>query len=144
MAQDGVPELMLLWFYPKLIVDSQKALQVIAEDKTQKLHVIHEAKGILTDLSKKENIIVIKPDASHRGVGGCDSQSIGSWLACHEFEPSTTKDPPCKGAMLIKSVVSSNVLSLVWLFGEGMPAHMSFSSLDHGSKLRGPSPKALV
>ncbi|PRD36473.1 UNVERIFIED_CONTAM: hypothetical protein NCL1_08590 [Trichonephila clavipes] len=25
-------------------------------------------------------------------------QGIGLWLACYEFEPSTTKDPPCKGA----------------------------------------------
>ncbi|GFU71854.1 hypothetical protein TNCV_1627951 [Trichonephila clavipes] len=24
-------------------------------------------------------------------------QGIGSWLACHEFEPSATKDPPCQG-----------------------------------------------
>ncbi|GFS91559.1 hypothetical protein TNCV_1139811 [Trichonephila clavipes] len=22
-------------------------------------------------------------------------QGMGSWLACHEFEPSTTKEPPC-------------------------------------------------
>ncbi|GFY35810.1 uncharacterized protein TNCV_4841871 [Trichonephila clavipes] len=28
--------------------------------------------------------------------------------------------------------------------GEGVPAQVSSSSLDHGSKLRGPSPKALV
>ncbi|GFU99844.1 hypothetical protein TNCV_506651 [Trichonephila clavipes] len=26
-------------------------------------------------------------------------QGFGSWLACHEFEPSATKDPPCMGAM---------------------------------------------
>ncbi|GFY10186.1 uncharacterized protein TNCV_2628651 [Trichonephila clavipes] len=26
----------------------------------------------------------------------------------------------------------------------GVPAQLSFTSLDHGSKLRGPSPKALV
>ncbi|GFU81022.1 hypothetical protein TNCV_1277671 [Trichonephila clavipes] len=41
-------------------------------------------------------------------------QGIGSWLACHEFESSTTKDPPCRGAMHVKSVESSNVLPLVW------------------------------
>ncbi|GFW56852.1 complement C3 [Trichonephila clavipes] len=41
-------------------------------------------------------------------------QDIGSWLASHEFEPSTTKDPPCRGAMQVKSVESSNVLPLVW------------------------------
>ncbi|GFX30518.1 hypothetical protein TNCV_3461691 [Trichonephila clavipes] len=37
-----------------------------------------------------------------------------SWLACHEFEPSATEDPPCREAMHVKSVVSSNVLPLVW------------------------------
>ncbi|GFT05183.1 hypothetical protein TNCV_122451 [Trichonephila clavipes] len=31
---------------------------------------------------------------------------------CYEFEPSTTKDPPCSGEMLVKSVESSNVLLL--------------------------------
>ncbi|GFS97289.1 hypothetical protein TNCV_1824551 [Trichonephila clavipes] len=39
-------------------------------------------------------------------------QGIGSWLACHEFEPSTTKDPSCRAAMHVKSVESSNVLPL--------------------------------
>ncbi|GFW90047.1 hypothetical protein TNCV_3484991 [Trichonephila clavipes] len=33
---------------------------------------------------------------------------------CHEFEPSTTKDPPCRGIMQVKSVKSSNVLPVVW------------------------------
>ncbi|GFX10086.1 hypothetical protein TNCV_1864841 [Trichonephila clavipes] len=37
-------------------------------------------------------------------------QGIRSWLACHEFEPSTTKDPPSSGAMHVKSVDSSNIL----------------------------------
>ncbi|GFV38612.1 hypothetical protein TNCV_132511 [Trichonephila clavipes] len=32
----------------------------------------------------------------------------------HEFEPSTTKEPPCRGAMHVKSVESSNILPLVW------------------------------
>ncbi|GFY16550.1 hypothetical protein TNCV_735771 [Trichonephila clavipes] len=31
---------------------------------------------------------------------------------CYEFEPSTTKDPPCRGEMLVKSFESSNVLLL--------------------------------
>ncbi|GFS69166.1 hypothetical protein TNCV_4010171 [Trichonephila clavipes] len=26
-----------------------------------------------------------------------------SWRACHEFKPSTAEDPPCKGAMHVKS-----------------------------------------
>ncbi|GFV71791.1 hypothetical protein TNCV_778081 [Trichonephila clavipes] len=33
---------------------------------------------------------------------------------CHEFEPSTTKDPPCRAAMHDKSVENSNVVPLVW------------------------------
>ncbi|GFX94352.1 hypothetical protein TNCV_4293971 [Trichonephila clavipes] len=41
-------------------------------------------------------------------------QCIGSWLAYHEFEPSITKDPPCRGTIHVKSVESSNVLRLVW------------------------------
>ncbi|GFV66828.1 hypothetical protein TNCV_2901851 [Trichonephila clavipes] len=63
---------------------------------------------------------------------------------CHEFEPSTTKDPPCRGEMHVKSVESSNVLLLQWFGSEKRPAQVSSSSLEHGSKLRGPSPKALV
>ncbi|GFW44559.1 hypothetical protein TNCV_4481051 [Trichonephila clavipes] len=41
------------------------------------------------------------------------------WL-CHEFESSTTKDPPCRGAMHVKSVDSRNVLpdeAHFWLNG---------------------------
>ncbi|GFT85574.1 uncharacterized protein TNCV_4253001 [Trichonephila clavipes] len=37
-----------------------------------------------------------------------------SWSACQKFEPNTTKDPPCRGEMHVKSVQSSNVLSLMW------------------------------
>ncbi|GFT15970.1 hypothetical protein TNCV_3315331 [Trichonephila clavipes] len=29
-----------------------------------------------------------------------------TWQACHEFDPSTTKDPPCRAAMHVKSVES--------------------------------------
>ncbi|GFV26577.1 hypothetical protein TNCV_2102421 [Trichonephila clavipes] len=44
---------------------------------------------------------------------------------CHEFEPKTTKDPPCRSAMHVKSVESSNVLSLVAAI-----CHTSHSCLD--------------
>ncbi|GFU66763.1 hypothetical protein TNCV_901461 [Trichonephila clavipes] len=33
-------------------------------------------------------------------------QGIESWLACLEFEPSATKDPPCRAAMHVKSIES--------------------------------------
>ncbi|GFV78575.1 hypothetical protein TNCV_1888811 [Trichonephila clavipes] len=57
-------------------------------------------------------------------------QNIGSWLACHEFEPSTIKDPPCRGAIHVKSVESSNVFPLVWCGSKEreVPAQVSSSS----------------
>ncbi|GFY05932.1 hypothetical protein TNCV_3862381 [Trichonephila clavipes] len=39
--------------------------------------------------------------------------------SCHESEPSTTEDPPCKGAKHVKSVESSYVLPLVWTVTAG-------------------------
>ncbi|GFV00240.1 hypothetical protein TNCV_3322911 [Trichonephila clavipes] len=71
-------------------------------------------------------------------------QGNDSWPACREFERSTSEDPPCRGAMHVKSVESSNVLSLVWYLGEEVLAQVSSSSLDHGSKLQGSPPKDLV
>ncbi|GFT17416.1 hypothetical protein TNCV_4806801 [Trichonephila clavipes] len=50
-------------------------------------------------------------------LGGHGSQVIkitDSWLMCHEFEPSTTEDPPYRGTMHVKSVESSNILLLMW------------------------------
>ncbi|GFU05851.1 uncharacterized protein TNCV_3394461 [Trichonephila clavipes] len=43
--------------------------------------------------------------------GACDRSSRLVWvsdrgLPCHEFEPSTTKDPPCRAVMHVKSVES--------------------------------------
>ncbi|GFY21763.1 hypothetical protein TNCV_1169071 [Trichonephila clavipes] len=45
--------------------------------------------------------------------GGLGSR-VDRGLPFHEFEPGTTKDPPCRVAMQVKSVESSNVLPLVW------------------------------
>ncbi|GFX60031.1 hypothetical protein TNCV_4557121 [Trichonephila clavipes] len=83
---------------------------------------------------------------SYGGYGSLVVKVMGSLLACHEFEPSTTENPPYRGAMHVKSIESSNVLPLVWCKswerGASSAAQVSSSSLDHGSKLRGPSPKA--
>ncbi|GFV72263.1 hypothetical protein TNCV_637251 [Trichonephila clavipes] len=43
-------------------------------------------------------------DGPVAGVSG--GQGIESWLACLEFEPSATKDPPCRAAMHVKSIES--------------------------------------
>ncbi|GFW91767.1 hypothetical protein TNCV_3400271 [Trichonephila clavipes] len=37
------------------------------------------------------------------GIGSLVVKVTDSWLACHEFEPSVTENPPCRG-MHIKSV----------------------------------------
>ncbi|GFT23171.1 hypothetical protein TNCV_1858891 [Trichonephila clavipes] len=74
------------------------------------------------------------------GGGSLVAKVTDSWQACHDFEPSTAEDLPCKGEMHVKSVESSNALPLVWR----VAAQVSSSSLDHGSKLQAPFPKAFV
>ncbi|GFV72958.1 hypothetical protein TNCV_1329661 [Trichonephila clavipes] len=61
--------------------------------------------------------------------------------ACPEFRPGTVEDPPCRTGRctLNMSRLERPPVGLVWNQGEGV----SCSSLDHRSKLRGPSPKAL-
>ncbi|GFT63688.1 hypothetical protein TNCV_871141 [Trichonephila clavipes] len=65
-----------------------------------------------------------------------------SWAACHEFESSTPENLPCKGVMHVKSVEAEKSSRWwgvkVWRWG--VPAQVSSSSLDHGSKLRDLSP----
>ncbi|GFU78164.1 hypothetical protein TNCV_1026971 [Trichonephila clavipes] len=72
-------------------------------------------------------------------------KATDSWLACHEFEPSATGDPSCKGVMYVKSVEAQT--SSCWCGVEvkrGMPVQASYLLLDHGSKLRSLPPKAFV
>ncbi|GFU00825.1 transducin-like enhancer protein 3-A [Trichonephila clavipes] len=66
------------------------------------------------------------------GRGSLVVKVMDSLPACHEFEPSTTKDPSCRGAIHVKSFESSN--GEVGKLGEGAPVQVSSSSLDHGSK----------
>ncbi|GFT05453.1 retrovirus-related Pol polyprotein from transposon 412 [Trichonephila clavipes] len=47
------------------------------------------------------------------GLWWPSGQGIGSWQACHEIERSTTKDPPCRAAMHVKSETSSRWWSAV-------------------------------
>ncbi|GFW17069.1 hypothetical protein TNCV_2761931 [Trichonephila clavipes] len=52
------------------------------------------------------------------GCGGRGIMVSDRGSPCHELKPSTTKDPPCRGAMQFEFVESSNVLTLVWYLGE--------------------------
>ncbi|GFU89297.1 hypothetical protein TNCV_1078941, partial [Trichonephila clavipes] len=56
-------------------------------------------------------------------------------LPCHEFEACTTKDPPCRAAMHVKSVkeLKRPAVRCDVLVREGVPAQVSSTSLDHGS-----------
>ncbi|GFU34371.1 uncharacterized protein TNCV_1991571 [Trichonephila clavipes] len=66
-------------------------------------------------------------------------------LPGHEFDPSTTKDRRVGQRCtlnLSRAETSSRWCGVV--VRERVPAQVSSTSLDHGSKLRGPSPKALV
>ncbi|GFX99855.1 uncharacterized protein TNCV_258921 [Trichonephila clavipes] len=45
-----------------------------------------------------------------KGHGSLVVKVTDSVPACHEFEPSTDEDPPCRETMHVKSVQSSNVL----------------------------------
>ncbi|GFT57265.1 hypothetical protein TNCV_1692591 [Trichonephila clavipes] len=71
-----------------------------------------------------------------------------SWPACHEFESSAAEDPPCRGAMHVKSAESTNVFPLVWcgvvISRGGYQLRCRPRHLDQGSKGRDPPPKALV
>ncbi|GFU54911.1 hypothetical protein TNCV_1464191 [Trichonephila clavipes] len=110
-------------------------------------------------------------DGHVAGVPG--GQGIQLWLACLEFDPSATKDPPCRAAMhpdghgyeLVSSVralvtqkfsveeelmhvkhveVKSPHVAVMWKFGRGVIAQVSSSSLNRGSKLRSRSSVATV
>ncbi|GFU03463.1 hypothetical protein TNCV_2256981 [Trichonephila clavipes] len=63
-----------------------------------------KSEGILKShsLSSLLNYLRAFGDGLVAGVSG--GQGIESWLACLEFEPSATKDPPCRAAMHVKSI----------------------------------------
>ncbi|GFU70165.1 hypothetical protein TNCV_5057591 [Trichonephila clavipes] len=52
--------------------------------------------------------------------------------SCHDFEPSTTKDPSCRAAMHGKSVESSNVFPLVCYLPVLVPLNLSVEKLVGG------------
>ncbi|GFV73930.1 hypothetical protein TNCV_2641941 [Trichonephila clavipes] len=73
-------------------------------------------------------------------------QATDSWLVCLEFESSTTENTSLlKGLMQdIYGDSQTPSIGVVWKLGKQEPAQVSSSSLDYGSKLRSPSPKAPV
>ncbi|GFV17121.1 hypothetical protein TNCV_3632841 [Trichonephila clavipes] len=81
----------------------------------------------------------------HRGCGSPVVKISVHGRHVTSAEASTTKDPPCRAAMHVN--LSRVEMSFRWcgmIVRRGVLAQVSSSSLDHGSKLRGPSPKAPV
>ncbi|GFY35424.1 hypothetical protein TNCV_195171 [Trichonephila clavipes] len=56
--------------------------------------------------SSTRRLLLSRFPSTKRGPRLLNGQGLGSSLACHEFEPSTTKDPPCRGALYVKFVGS--------------------------------------
>ncbi|GFX35510.1 hypothetical protein TNCV_103171 [Trichonephila clavipes] len=54
---------------------------------------------------------------------------IDSRPVFYECEPSTAEDPPCSGAMHVKSIESSNVLPFVWRGTRKLPRNQPLSLL---------------
>ncbi|GFW32118.1 retrovirus-related Pol polyprotein from transposon 17.6 [Trichonephila clavipes] len=77
-----------------------------AEKRGKQRERERESEGILKShsLSSLLNFLRAFGDGPMAGVSG--GQGIESWLACLEFEPSATKDPPCRAAMHVKSIES--------------------------------------
>ncbi|GFT23442.1 histone-lysine N-methyltransferase SETMAR [Trichonephila clavipes] len=55
------------------------------------------------------------------GRGSLGVKVTGSWLACHEMEPSTTEDLPCRGGRCTLNMwrLKCPPLGVVWKLGEG-------------------------
>ncbi|GFW75670.1 hypothetical protein TNCV_4428531 [Trichonephila clavipes] len=70
------------------------------------------------------------------GHGSLVVQETDSRPACHKFEPSTAEDPQCRGSRctLNMSKLKRPPVVVVRKLEEGVPAQVSFSSLDHGWK----------
>ncbi|GFW50346.1 hypothetical protein TNCV_4697611 [Trichonephila clavipes] len=58
------------------------------------------------------NIFLLRPDFSLEVEGQPSGQGFGLWLACHEFESSTTKD------LLFRRELKHPPVGVVWEFGE--------------------------
>ncbi|GFV30275.1 uncharacterized protein TNCV_97501 [Trichonephila clavipes] len=76
-------------------------------------HTIHiRLQFVLISTRKKIVAMTYAPTLVYMWPQWPSGRGNGSWLACQEFEPSTTKDPPYRGVMHVKSVEISNILPL--------------------------------
>ncbi|GFV12480.1 hypothetical protein TNCV_1792591 [Trichonephila clavipes] len=62
-------------------------------------------------------------------------QGIGLWLACYEFEPSTTKDPPSIRSLLATVFVILNHGQVMKTTPELAPRSPNFHNTSTGGRL---------
>ncbi|GFT83024.1 hypothetical protein TNCV_4811 [Trichonephila clavipes] len=81
-------------------------------------HSLDKAQGLKWAISehfqKKQSSWEAIRDSYRLQLAACWKKFLFKRGKGQGIEPSTTKDPPCWGAMHVKSVESSNVLPLVW------------------------------
>ncbi|GFU98605.1 hypothetical protein TNCV_3654361 [Trichonephila clavipes] len=86
-----------------------------AGDIVQSLQFTHPPHTHWASFGFGTHLLPFKTSALNvRGLRWPSGQGIGSWQACRESEPSTAKEPPCRGTMHVKSVETSNILPMVW------------------------------
>ncbi|GFX14230.1 hypothetical protein TNCV_1767241 [Trichonephila clavipes] len=109
----------------------------------KKLYKLYFVVVPLSRLAPRHYLTVINWPGDY---GSLVVKDMDSWSACHEFEPSTVEDPPCREGLstLNMSRLKQPLVGAVWKLGKGGPAQMSSFSLDHVSKRRGQSPLTLV
>ncbi|GFT58104.1 hypothetical protein TNCV_722811 [Trichonephila clavipes] len=72
------------------------------EDETNTVDEVScrlEAAGDELPVSVIQSHFDSMPNRCRLGLQKLSGQGIGSWQACHEFEPSATKDSPCNATM---------------------------------------------
>ncbi|GFX40666.1 hypothetical protein TNCV_1217891 [Trichonephila clavipes] len=97
-------------------------------------------KAAANDRRKILDIEGLSGGSINRGVLGSLVVKVTDWWSvCHEFQPSTAEDPPCRGTMHVKSAIVPPMMRWGSLERE-MPSQALSSSLEPP---RGPLPKAL-
>ncbi|GFV21248.1 hypothetical protein TNCV_183991 [Trichonephila clavipes] len=95
----------------------------------------------------KKSVTTLDSTERWRGRGSLVVKVMDSWPpASREFKPSTAEDPLCRGGHWTLNIwkLKRPPFGVVGKLGEGITVYMSSSLLNSGSKMRGPSPKALV
>ncbi|GFX53138.1 hypothetical protein TNCV_361331 [Trichonephila clavipes] len=73
---------------------------------------------------------------------GCGSQVVN--VSDNGMQVMSSSPVPLKTHRVGRSELKRHLVGVVWQLAEGVLSQVSSPSLDHGSNLRGPSPKALV